>query len=492
MKRPFGKRVSIKRFSMKRFSIKTRVTIWYVFFLVLLVSLLVASIIYTSHRLIQSDLKRDLAAVVESSLKYVSIEGGRLEVEDDMPGYRDGVYLLVYQENNFLVTGILPEDISGEIPFISQQVRKIRDNGQEFYVYDYLMDEKLFDNVWVRGITAADLAGSDPAVAFMMKLFVICLPLLILAAAIGGYTITKRLFRPVSRIIETAGKIEAGTDLSQRIGLTAEGGSKDEIYHLSATFDKMLDRLERSFESEKQFSNDASHELRTPVSVIRAQCEYALKSAETLEDAQAAMEVILDQAKKMSALINQLLTLARAEQGTMSLEFEELNISELVHMVALEQQQAASRKNIEIKQEIQADIVACVDEALFLRLWMNLISNSIQYGKEGGFVRIVLEQKGDTAIGKVIDNGIGIGQEALPKIWDRFFQENPSRSLENSAGLGLSMVKWIISALNGHIEARSTPEQGTSFTFEFPLKYHADADQTASNGEACYPPSAFI
>lgn len=466
---------------MKRFSIKTRVTIWYVFFLVLLVSLLVASIIYTSHRLIQSDLKRDLAAVVESSLKYISVQDSRLEVDDDMPGYRDGVYLMVYQENNFLLTGSPPQGITREIPFIPEQVRKIKDDGQEFYVYDHLMDNQDFYDVWIRGITAADLAGSDPAVAFMLKLFVICLPLLILAAAIGGYSITKRLFRPVSRIIETAGKIEAGTDLSQRIGLTAEGGSKDEIYHLSATFDKMLDRLERSFEAEKQFSNDASHELRTPVSVIRAQCEYALKSAETLEEARAAMEVILEQAKQMSALISQLLTLARAEQGTMILEFEDLNISELVHMVALEQQQAASRKDIEIQQDIQPDIIACTDEALFLRLWMNLISNSIQYGREGGFVRIVLKQTGDTVTGKVIDNGIGIGQEALPKIWDRFFQENPSRSLENSAGLGLSMVKWIISALDGHIEARSTPEQGTAFTFELPLKRSADAEAAGSD-----------
>lgn len=471
----------MKRLSIKRFSIKTRVTIWYVFFLVLLVSLLVASIIYTSHRLIQSDLKRDLAAVVESSLKYVSVQDSRLEVDDDMPGYRDGVYLMVYQENNFLVTGSPPQGISREIPFIPEQVRKIKDSGQEFYVYDHLMDNRDFSDVWIRGITAADLAGSDPAVAFMLKLFVICLPVLILVAAIGGYSITKRLFRPVSRIIETAGKIEAGTDLSQRIGLTAEGSSKDEIYHLSATFDKMLDRLERSFEAEKQFSNDASHELRTPVSVIRAQCEYALKSAETLEEARSAMEVILEQAKQMSALISQLLTLARAEQGTMILEFEELNISELVHMVALEQQQAASRKDIEIQQDIQPDIIACTDEALFLRLWMNLISNSIQYGREGGFVRIVLRQTGDTVTGKVMDNGIGIGQEALPKIWDRFFQENPSRSLENSAGLGLSMVKWIISALEGRIEASSTPEQGTAFTFELPLKRAGDAGSADSD-----------
>lgn len=455
---------------MKRFSIKTQVTIWYVSFLVLLVSLLVAAMIYTSHHLIQNNLKQDLTAAVEGSLKYVSTQDGRLEVDDDMPGYRDGVYLLVYQENNFIVTGFLPPGLAGEIPFVPEQVRKITDSGSEFYVYDHLMDGADSDDVWVRGLAAAELAESDPAVAFMMKLFVICLPLLILLAAIGGYCITKRLFRPVSRITETAGRIGAGTDLSQRIGLDAEGVSKDEIYHLSATFDNMLDRLERSFEAEKQFSNDASHELRTPVSVIMAQCEYALKSADTLEEARAALEVILGQSKKMSALISQLLTLARAEQGTVVPIFEELNVSELVSMAAMEQEPAALQKGIRIQREIQPDLTAATDEALFLRLWINLISNSIQYGKEGGFVRIVLEQKGNTIIGRVEDDGIGIAPENLPKIWDRFFQENPSRSLENSAGLGLSMAKWIVSALGGTIGAESVPDQGTVFTLEFPTE----------------------
>lgn len=455
---------------MRRFSIKTQVTIWYVSFLVLLVSILVASMIYISHHLIQENIKGDLVTVVESSLKYVSIQNGKLEVDDDMPGYRDGVYLLVYQENNFVVTGSLPRDIIQEIPFVPEQVRKIRDSDREFYVYDHLMDEENFNDVWIRGITTADLAESDPAVAFMLKLFVICLPLLILSAATGGYAITSRLFRPVSRITETAGRIEAGTDLSRRIGLDTKGGSRDEIYHLSATFDKMLDRLERAFEAEKQFSNDASHELRTPVSVIMAQCEYALKSAETLDEARAALEVVLNQSKKMSSLIGQLLTLARAEQGTMNPQFEELNVSELVHMVALEQQMSASCKGIEIHTEIQPDLTACTDEALFLRLWMNLISNSIQYGRDGGFVRIILKQEGDTILGKVIDNGIGIAPENLPKIWDRFFQVSPSRNQENSAGLGLSMVKWIISALGGKIQVDSTLDQGTTFCFELPLK----------------------
>lgn len=455
---------------MKRFSIKTRVTIWYVFFLLLLVLIIFISLIYTSDQLIQNNITGDLKAVVEDSVRDISVKNGRLEIDDDMTSYRDGVYVLVYKENNFIVTGALPAGVKGEIPFISGQVRQITDSGRAFYVYDNLITIDHFEDVWVRGITTADLEESDPAIAFMLKMFLIFLPLLILLAAVGGYFITKRAFLPVSHITETAARIESSTDLTQRIGLDASAHSKDEIYHLASIFDTMLDRLESSFEAEKQFSNDASHELRTPISVIMAQCEYALKKSDSLQDAHTALEVILGQSKKMSALVSQLLSLARADQGTIALEFEQLNISELVCMVALEQEEIAAQNGITLQQDIEPGITAYVDQTMFLRLWINLISNSIKYGKEGGFIRLVLKQQEDQILGQVIDDGIGISSENLPKIWDRFYQVNPSRSDGNSAGLGLSMVKWIVEAHGGKITADSILGQGTRFTFQFPLK----------------------
>lgn len=452
----------------KRFSIKTRVTIWYVFFLVLLVSIVFFSLLYMSNRLIQSNIKSDLVTVVENSLRDVFVEGEKLEIDDDIVNYWDGIYVLIYQENNFIVTGELPEGIAHEIPFVADQVRRIEDSGKSFYVYDHPISTADSDDVWIRGVTKAGMAAADPGAAFMLKLFLICLPILMLLAALGGYSITKRAFRPVSQITETARGIADHTDLSQRIGLGAEGHSKDEIYHLASIFDKMLDRLESSFEAEKQFSNDASHELRTPLSVIMAQCEYALKKADTLEDAQTALEVILGQSKKMSALISQLLTLARADQGTIKLQLEELCVSDLTCMAALEQQGAAACRGIKIQQEIEPDIMWHVDETMFLRLWMNLISNSIKYGKEGGFVRVVLRQEDGQLLGQVVDDGIGISPEDLPKIWDRFYQANPSRNDENSAGLGLSMVKWIVSAHGGKVSASSVLSEGSEFTFLLP------------------------
>lgn len=453
---------------MKKLSIKTRVTIWYAFFLVLLVSLIFISLFYTSDRLIQENIKGDLTAAVDDSIQDVKIENGSLEIDDDLLSYRDGIYVLVYRENNFIVTGSLPTGITEEIPFISDQVRIVENNEREYYVYDHLISDDTFADVWIRGITSADLADSDPAVALMLKFFFISLPLLILVAAVGGYYITKRAFRPVSQITETAVHIQESSDLSQRIHLETGGQTKDEIYHLAATFDRMLDRLENSFEAEKQFSNDASHELRTPIAVIMAQCEYSLKRDTSPEEIHSSLSVILDQSRKMSTLINQLLTLARADRGTAKLDFERINVSDITCMVALEQEALAEKRGITIHQEITPDLYADVDETLFMRLWINLISNSIKYGKEGGSIRVVLRASESRIIGQVIDDGIGISPEALPKIWDRFYQVNPSRSDGSSSGLGLSMVKWIISAHNGDITADSVPGTGSRFTFSIP------------------------
>lgn len=239
---------------MKKRSIKARVTGWYVFFLVLMFCLIFASLLYTSNQLIQQNIRGDLAAVVNDSLRDISIKNRQLEIDDDMISYRDGVSVLVYQENNFIITGTLPEGINQDIPFVPDKVRKISDSGKNFYVFDYLIRNKEFSDVWVRGITSAELKESDPALGFMMKLFFIFLPLLILFAALGGYYITKKAFLPVAQITQTARRISTGNDLSQRIQLPSAKASKDEIYHLASTFDTMLTRLERSFEAEKQFS----------------------------------------------------------------------------------------------------------------------------------------------------------------------------------------------------------------------------------------------
>jgi signal transduction histidine kinase len=296
---------------------------------------------------------------------------------------------------------------------------------------------------------------------------IIFLPFFVLCIAAGGYFIIRRTLSPLADMTETAQKISSGNDLSRRIRL---GTGNDEVHKMAHTFDKMMDKLEDSFENEKQFTSDVSHELRTPVTVILSQCEYALQEDTPAQEIKDCIRSIAAQARKMSSLISQLLTLARADKGIQKLHYELLNLSELAEIITEEQKGIASKKGITLETCIQPDILFRGDETMLMRLFINLISNSITYGKENGLTRISLSSDGNLITGSVSDNGIGIEKDKLDKIWKRFYQVNPARSSgeREGAGLGLPMVKWITEAHGGTVCAESTPGSGTVFTFTFP------------------------
>ncbi len=210
-----------------------------------------------------------------------------------------------------------------------------------------------------------------------------------LFAAVGGYFITRRAFQPVRRIIQTAREIGEGNDLSRRIAL---GQGRDEVYTLAAEFDSMFARLEKAFEREKQFTSDASHELRTPTTVIISQCEYALERAKTLDEAREALHAILNQAEKMAVMISQLLMLARADKAHGKMQFETVNLSDLAMMVVEQQQENASMRHIQLETHIEPDVEMQGDETMLMRVWINLIENGVKYGREGGWLQITLQK----------------------------------------------------------------------------------------------------
>lgn len=174
----------------------------------------------------------------------------------------------------------------------------------------------------------------------------------------------------------------------------------------------------------------------------------------------------------MSNLISQLLILSRADSGRQELHYEPMNISELAEIVADEQREFAAVKNISIETDIQPDLLIRADETMILRLLINLLSNSIAYGKENGRTLLSLKAQEAEILGVVSDNGIGIPEEHLDKIWNRFYQVDPSRSRNQngSSGLGLSMVRWIVEAHGGTIQVESVLGEGTSFTFRLPQR----------------------
>lgn len=203
----------------------------------------------------------------------------------------------------------------------------------------------------------------------------------------------------------------------------------DEIAVLAQTFDGMLERLEKTFEREKQFTSDVSHELRTPVSVILAQCGVCLSDTEFKGRQREQIGLIQKKAEEMSETISGLLFLSRADQGRQTLRKEWLNVSELTLMTVEEEQFLAdeSGKKVQISCEIKPNLYADVDETFYIRMLSNLISNAVVYGSKEGQVTVSLRQERGQLIGSVEDNGPGICRRNLPHVWERFYRADASR-----------------------------------------------------------------
>lgn len=457
---------------MKRLSIKMRVTLWYTGLIVIIMALVLAFILTSSDKVLLFNMKDQLKNTVKESMEDIEYKHGQLKMDDDFEALEDGVNISIYSKQGELLAGNSPTSFNKQISLKSDEIQTIKDGNKEWIVYDFLHNTGGDQQVWVRGIMTMNQLSSTMNTLIVVT--IISFPLLILIAAVGGYFITQRAFRPVQQMSDSASKIGDGKDLSKRIHL--QGSPKDEMYHLAQTFDKMFERLETSFESEKQFTSDASHELRTPTSVIISQCEYALSQRNTPKEMEESLEVILKQSRKMSALISQLLLLARADQGNHNtFQFECINMSELTEIVVEELSLMDQETSVDITTHIEENLFIKADQTLMMRLLMNLLTNAIAYSKANGTVHMQLFRDGTNIIGKVSDNGIGITEQHITKIWDRFYRVDVARTSSNigNTGLGLSMVKWIIELHGGEITVESKLGEGSTFTFKLPIEKRA-------------------
>lgn len=453
---------------MKKRSIKFRITFWFTVFMTLSILACIGFLSFESRVLVESRSSEELIKAIQEFAEEIEWEDGALEFDEDFEVYQQGIYYSAYDANGSLLYGWQPDGFSIEEKLPSGKVSTVEGEGESWYVYALNYTPAGYSGeLQLLAVTHSASAGA--VYAMVQTLSLALLPLILLIAALGGYLIACRSFRPVKQITDTAEQIVDGDDLSARIGLP-EG--KDEIHTLAAAFDRMFDRLEDAFESEKRFTSDVSHELRTPTAVILSECEYALENAQSLEEAKASIERILASAGKLSALISQLLLLARADNGQV-LRKERIDLSMLVEVVCEEQAELAEAKSITINREIESDLHIFADETMLMRLFINLIDNAVKYGREGGNVSVKLRQDGEWVRCSIGDNGIGIAPEHLPHIWERFYQVDPVRDPNTAgAGLGLPMVKWIVEAHGGSIGVESRLGEGSVFTFELPCERH--------------------
>lgn len=449
---------------MKRLSIKLRVTLWFTLMMVLLVAAVLTFLIAAGEHIELLGARNTLTRTVAESFDELEWDDGKLDAAD-FDSYSRGVYLAVYSADGNRIYGRLPKGFDDSLALSGAGIRSEAGENGDWLVYDEFGSISKHTRVWVRGAMPATEGG---AFATMIRLAVVALPAIVLLSALIGYLLVAHAFRPIARITASAEQIADGDDLSRRIAL---GDGDDEVYRLAHTFDSMLERLQASFERERQFTSDVSHELRTPVSVVISQCEYALEHAETLDEARDALGSVLEQAKRMSSLTGQLLTLSRAGTGRETLHREELDLSELAELVAAQIEETARDKEITVRTEIEPGLTLTGDETMLMRMLLNLMENGVKYGKRGGTLTLTLRGGGNIITGIVADDGVGIAPEALPRIWDRFYQADSSRSGgENGVGLGLPMVRYIVTAHGGTVSVQSAPGQGSTFFFTLPGK----------------------
>lgn len=296
----------------------------------------------------------------------------------------------------------------------------------------------------------------------------------LLLGAVGSYWLAGRAFAPIRRLIEVARTIKEG-DLRQRVHVSQ---TSDEVQALALTFNEMLTSLEQTLTRQQRFVSDASHELRTPVAVIRSKTELALQQQSEPAEYIAVLRQINGEAERLGHLICDLLALARADEGRTHFDMELVPLHLLVEAVAANAEPLALERGLELQVEIGEPVYVPGDEARLIQVIMNLLDNAIRYTASGGSVVIGVSATARTAILTVRDTGIGISSEHLPRIFDRFYRVDSARTHNpgTNSGLGLAIVDWIVRAHHGTIDVESQPGHGSTFVVTFPRSSPSPAE----------------
>ena len=445
---------------MKTPSVQARLTLWYTLLMAGMGGMLLGFLVLISGTVSTQTAMDQLEATLRRNLSQITQGAdGAPQLGEEFAFYDNGVYTLVYSQGEALLAGQVPVSFTAAEPFQNGQNRPVDVAGARYYVMDFWLPNGWEGGLWVRGILEAP--ENPQLLTNLMFIAMVTLPAFLLLAALGGYGIARRAFRPLKEITSTAAAINEAADLSARVAVPP---GDHEFSRLAATFNQMFARLEGAFEAEKQFTADASHELRTPVSVIKSACEYAEKYGETPEEQRETLAMIHRQADRMAELIQQLLSITRLDQGTEGLRLETLDLAALVEGVCAEQPYPRQR----LFCQVGGAVWVRGDAGLLRRLLQNLIDNGFKYGTPQGHVWVTLEGKGNTARLQVRDDGIGIPEDQQEKVWQRFYQVDPSRREGGGAGLGLAMVKKIAQLHGGTVTLDSAPGRGSAFTLILP------------------------
>ncbi|MGQ9509995.1 MAG: sensor histidine kinase [Thermodesulfobacteriota bacterium] len=478
-------------------SIRFKLTLWYVFILAILLiafsTFLYITLSQSLHRDVDNKL-RALAELIASESSSPLSKFGFGNIDQALEAYMDlkpiGKFIQVLDESGKI--GPRSENMKNiQLPIPLQTLKKASRGIVTFETHRLgniplrIITYPVMENHNITRIIqiASSLEDVEEALNKLFLILLITVPSALLFASLGGQFLAHKALTPVDQITQTARRITS-RNLNQRIQPLKV---KDEISRLVDTFNEMISRLDQSFNQIKQFTADASHELKTPLTILKGEVEVALRKERTSSEYIQILESNLEEINRMSKIVDDLLWLSKADIGEIQLRKEKINLTTLIQELVEQMSLLAKSKRIQIQTINHLESLQIYGDPLRMReLFLNLIDNGIKYTEEGGQIRIYLQKETflstpDTfyfneergaEFAKVIisDTGIGIAKEDQEKIFSRFYRVDKARSREQGgSGLGLSICKWIVEAHQGNIKVESELGKGSSFIVRLPL-----------------------
>lgn len=455
--------------------LKDKMTLWYTLLTLLTVTAFSCALYLMTDYVLSEMLESSVRLSLRQVMAQIENRDGMLTFEDEVPITNSAMFFITEENGSELAS--YGEDVAlfDTVDTQPDVFRVAQGDGQRWLLLDSGVMSVEHSRLRVR--VAGSLATNDRVLSTMRLVFFVSIPILVLLSLLGGLFIARRSLTPIRQIIRGADRITQG-DLSARIPAAP---ARDELGELTDTLNRMLTSVEETFLREKRFTSDASHELRTPVAVIRAYAESLRAEAGLTADSAAALDTVIAECARMQKIIAQLLTITRGEEGRYPLCMERLEVRALAEGVAETLAGQLAEKQMRLTVTLPEGLTLHADQSLMTELLLNLVENAVKYGKTGGRIELAADRRGDAVELRVRDDGIGIAQEALPHIFERFYRVDSARD-RSGTGLGLSIVAWIVRVHRGSITVQSQPGEGTVFAVLLP-------NQAVDTGgkEACHP-----
>ena len=454
-------------------SFRLQLTAWYL----LLFTLLFTAFSVFLYEVLSKALYKRLDEILSSEVSTAAglFRGEMAEFKGDANGASReamsemsirGVTVAVFEGNKLLasntpLTGtelfaVVADAAAAEAPEVRATLPRYGKHGARAVARRFAVDGRQYVL-----LAAESLHSVKSELGVVRHVLFLALPLIVLIAGAGGFLLATKNLAPVRWMAEQARSI-TDKNLHNRLDI---GAANEELMMLADSFNELLSRLDRSFETMRRFVADASHELRTPIAVIRGEADVALDHERDPAEYRESLAVIQDEARRLTRLIDDLLNLARADAGHVNLHVEEFYVNDLLAECSRSIQAKASAKKINLEYRCPEDVAYCGDQELIRRLVLNLLENAIRYTPEGGRVQLNVEDSARDLCIQVADTGRGIPPEIATHVFERFYRGDQARSRQNGGfGLGLSIVKWIAESHHGSVELTSEPGLGSTFT----------------------------